>query len=72
VVENNVLQDSVQVRNLCGMCETKRDYLVRDYGEFGFVMEPRRWSCHTEAVYKGGERERERGAVTGILEAGFK
>jgi hypothetical protein len=54
------------------MCETKRDYLVRDYGEFGFVMEPRRWSCHKYAVYRGAERERERGAVTGILEAGFK
>ncbi len=48
-----MLQDSVQVRNLCGMCETKRDYLVRDYGEFGFVMEPRRWSCHKYAVYRG-------------------
>jgi hypothetical protein len=59
-VENNVLQDSVQVRNLCGMCETKRDYLVRDYGEFGFFMEPRSWSCHKYAVYRGREREIER------------
>jgi hypothetical protein len=66
-----VLQGSVQVSNLCGMCETRRDYLVRDYGEFGFVMEPKRWSCHKYAVYSGAERERERGAVTGILEAGF-
>ncbi len=48
-----MLQDSVQVRNLCGMCETKRDYLVREYGEFGFVMEPRRWSRHKYAVYRG-------------------
>jgi hypothetical protein len=70
--KHNVLQDSVQVRNLCGMCETKREYLVRDYGEFGFVMKPRRWSCHKYAVYRGAERERERGAATGILEAGFK
>ncbi len=48
-----MLQDSVQVRNLFGMCETKRDYLVRDYGEFGFVMELMRWSCHKYAVYMG-------------------